>query len=101
VLFIRAQSAIRADGTPAAHEGPPQFELPECMRVTSTSKHCALRAPTMFSARMKSTSVQKTWLWIKAAFLQDRRLCADVLFIRAQSAIRADGTPAAQSIATR
>jgi len=72
------------------------------MRVSSTSKHCALRAPTMFSERMKSTSVQKTWLWIKAkaAFLQDRRLCADALFIRAQSTIRADGTPAAQSIAT-
>jgi hypothetical protein len=29
-------------------------------------------------------------------FIQDRRLCADVLFIRAQSAIRADGAPSAQ-----
>jgi hypothetical protein len=30
-------------------------------------------------------------------FLQDRRLCADALFIRAQSTIRADGTPSAQA----
>jgi len=30
-------------------------------------------------------------------FIQDRRLCADVLFIRAQSAIRADGPPSAQA----
>jgi hypothetical protein len=42
------------------------------------------------------TSVQKTWLRIKAKrfwvfFAQDRRLRADVLFTRAQSTIRADG----------
>jgi hypothetical protein len=30
------------------------------------SGYCALRAPTMFSVRMKSASVPKTWLWIKA-----------------------------------
>jgi len=30
-------------------------------------------------------------------FIQDRRLRADVLFIRAQSAIRADGPPSAQA----
>jgi len=30
-------------------------------------------------------------------FIQDRRLRADVLFIRAQSMIRADGTPSAQA----
>jgi len=29
-------------------------------------KICALRAPTVFSARMKSVSAQKTRLWIKA-----------------------------------
>src|SRR5450759_5071183 len=28
--------------------------------------HCALRAPTLFSVRMKSASVRKTGLWIKA-----------------------------------
>jgi hypothetical protein len=28
--------------------------------------HCALRAPTMFLVRMKSASVPKSWLWIKA-----------------------------------
>jgi len=31
--------------------------------------------------------------------LQDRRLRADVLFVRAQSTIRADGTPSAQVLA--
>ncbi|MFH1044587.1 MAG: hypothetical protein V1796_05965 [Pseudomonadota bacterium] len=60
VLFIRTQSTIRADGLPSAQDGPPQFELPECIRMSSTSKPCALRAPTVFSARMKSASAQKT-----------------------------------------
>jgi hypothetical protein len=51
---------------------------------------------------MKSASVKKTRLLIKATtawvvFIQDRRLCADVLFIRAQSVIRADGPPSAQA----
>jgi hypothetical protein len=51
---------------------------------------------------MKSASVEKTRLLIKATtawivFIRDRRLFADVLFIRAQSAIRADGTPSAQA----
>jgi len=51
---------------------------------------------------MKSTSVKKTRLLIKATtawfvFIQDRRLRADVLFIRARSAIRADGAPSAQA----
>jgi hypothetical protein len=59
------------------------------------------RAPTVFSVRMKSVSVQKTRLWIKAtrfgvAFIQDRRLRTDALFIRAQSTIRADGFSSAQ-----
>jgi hypothetical protein len=61
-------------------------------------------APTVLSAWMKSTSAQKTRLWIKASragvvfeFIRDRRLRADVLFIRAQSAIRADATPSAQA----
>jgi len=31
-------------------------------------------------------------------FIQDRRLRADVLFIRAQSVIRADGAPSAQAL---
>src|SRR5450759_1212384 len=33
---------------------------------------------------------------LAVGFLQDRRLRADVLFIRAKSAIRADGSPSAQ-----
>jgi len=44
VLFIRAQSTIRADGFSSAQ---------------GFAKTCALRAPTVFSARMKSTSAQK------------------------------------------
>ena len=33
---------------------------------TSANGHCALRAPTVFSVRIRSASVQKTRLWIKA-----------------------------------
>jgi hypothetical protein len=36
------------------------------MRALSTNGHCALRAPTMFYLRMKSTSAGKTRLLIKA-----------------------------------
>src|SRR5674476_1628068 len=32
----------------------------------ASSGYCALRAPTVFSVRIKSASVQKTRLWIKA-----------------------------------
>jgi hypothetical protein len=69
--------------------------------VEYDKKTCALRAPTAFSARMKNASAQKTRLWIKprmtrVAFIQDRRLRADVLFIRAQPTIRADGFSSAQ-----
>jgi hypothetical protein len=46
-FIIRAQAVIRADGFSSAQG----FRSPY-----------ALRAPTMFSARMKSISVQKTWL---------------------------------------
>jgi hypothetical protein len=54
---------------------------------------------------MKSASVPETRLWIREKavsgfdFIQDRRLCADMLFIRAQPVIRADGTPSAQVLA--
>ncbi|MBE0624349.1 MAG: hypothetical protein IH606_06000 [Burkholderiales bacterium] len=61
---------------------------------------CALRAPTVFSERMKNTSVQKTRLLLPPnrlrGFSKDRQLRADVLFIRAQLTIRADGPPSAQ-----
>jgi hypothetical protein len=33
------------------------------IRAQSAIRHCALRAPTVFSVRMKSASVQKTRLW--------------------------------------
>jgi hypothetical protein len=35
--------------------------------VPSQRKPCALRAPTVFSVRMKSASVQKRRLWIKGS----------------------------------
>jgi hypothetical protein len=73
------------------------------MAVISPSGHCALRAPTLFLARMKSVSAPKTGLWIKAkailGFIQDRRLRADRFIVRTQSAIRADGPPSAQALA--
>jgi hypothetical protein len=50
-FIIRAQATIRMGG----------FFV-----RAGFAKTCALRAPTLFSARMKSTSVQKTRLWIKA-----------------------------------
>jgi hypothetical protein len=50
---------------------------------------------------MKSASVQKTRLWLtptgRAGFIQDRRLRADMLFIRTQSVIGADGFSSAQN----
>ena len=58
----------------------------------------ALRANHVFCT--DEAAVQKTWLlevqvqcW---GFIQDRRLRADVLFMRAQATIRADGFLSAQ-----
>jgi hypothetical protein len=68
--------------------------------VACRARICALRAPTVLSARMKSVSARKTRLWLTPdtawGFIQDRRLRADVLFIRTQSGIRADGFSSAQ-----
>jgi len=36
--------------------------------------------------------------WLRVALIQDRRLRADMLFIRPQSAIRADGFSSAQHL---
>jgi len=60
----------------------------------------AARANRVFRAdekriRTKNTVMIKTRTAL--GFHQDRRLCADVLFIRAQSAIRADGFSSAQN----
>jgi hypothetical protein len=50
---------------------------------------------------MKSVSVLKNTVMNKTkmswGFIRDRRLRADGFIVRAQSAIRADGTPAAQA----
>jgi hypothetical protein len=62
----------------------------------------APRANRVFCTDEKRIRAEDT-VMVKAGlegFTQDRRLCTDALFVRAQSAIRADGTPAAQSIAT-
>jgi len=76
------------------------FEVHFTNAAAVRKTYCTLRAPTVFSARMKSASAQKTRLWIKAraarGFTQDRRLRADGCFIRAQSTIRADGISSAQ-----
>jgi len=59
----------------------------------------------VFFVRMKSVSARKTRLLIKNGlgfvFQRDRRLRADALFIRAQSAIRADAPPSAQAQSLR
>jgi hypothetical protein len=60
-----------------------------------------LRAPTVFSMRMKSASAWKTRLWIKAGaervcFHPRSPIAYGRLLVRAQSAIRAVGPPSAQ-----
>ena len=49
--------------------------------------------------RTKNTVMGKSKGGFASVLIQDRRLCADVLFVRAQSAIRADGPPSAQVLA--
>ena len=46
--------------------------------------------------RTKYMVMDKSNHGLGSRFIQDRRLGADVLFIRAQSGIRADGAPSAQ-----
>jgi hypothetical protein len=48
--------------------------------------------------RTKNRVMDKSNNGLGVFFIQDRRLCADALFIRAQSAIRADGAPSAQAL---
>jgi hypothetical protein len=64
----------------------------------------APRANRVFGAdekriRTKNTVMEKTKGGFASVLIQDRRLSADVLFVRAQSAIRADGPPSAQGLA--
>jgi hypothetical protein len=65
-LLVRAQSAIRADGTPSAQALSLQFDASYYVDRYRRSDHCARRAPTLFSVRMKSASVPKTRLLRKA-----------------------------------
>jgi hypothetical protein len=66
-------------------------------------RRCALaRANRVFCTDKKRIRTENTvmdkinsGLWV--GFIQDRRLRADVLFIRAQSTIRADGFSSAQN----
>jgi len=66
------------------------------------SGHCALaRANRVFGTdekriRTENTVMDKSKNGLGLGFIQDRRLRADVLFIRAQSTIRADGSSSAQ-----
>jgi len=59
VLFIRARSVIRADGTPSAQGLSPQIGFILCPRDIVAGR--TLRAPraNRVSARMKSASAQK------------------------------------------
>jgi hypothetical protein len=62
----------------------------------------ALRANRVFRAdekriRTENTVMNKCTGGVGVAFLQDRRLRTDTLFIRAQPAIRADGPLSAQA----
>jgi hypothetical protein len=66
----------------------------------------ATRANRVFRAdekriRTENTVMDKNRQDLGIALIQDRRLRADVLFIRTQSAIRADGTPSAQAQSRR
>ncbi|MFA5916047.1 MAG: hypothetical protein WC830_21080, partial [Burkholderiales bacterium] len=49
-------------GPPSAQVRALQFYVSSYVDRYRGSGHCALRAPTVFSVRMKSTSVQKTRL---------------------------------------
>jgi len=61
----------------------------------------AARANRVFRADEKRIRAENTVIVNNkdsaGGFIQDRRLRTDVLFIRAQSTIRADGTPSAQA----
>ena len=88
----RAQSAIRADGPPAAQVRKQEIEV---YAVVAGRPLRAARANPVFGAdekriRTKNTVIGKSKgsYWI---FIQDRRVRVDMLFIRAQSAIPADG----------
>jgi hypothetical protein len=67
----------------------------------SAREHCALRAPTAFSGRMISIRPENAVMdESKPAYgcFNSRSLIAHGrLFVRAQSAIRADGPPSAQA----
>src|ERR1017187_1121289 len=69
------------------------------MPSLTTSGLARSRANRVFCT--DALSVQKTRLRLKTrtawVFIQDRRWCTDGFFIRAQSAIRADGFSSAQS----
>jgi hypothetical protein len=64
--------------------------------VACREETCALRAPTTFlalkrSIRAKSAVLIENQIAVRVVLSKDRRLRADVFFIRTQSAIRADG----------
>jgi hypothetical protein len=59
-LFVRAQSVIRADGSPSAQV---QIAAARCVLQRpqmSVRDHCALRAPTLFSVRIKIIRTENT-----------------------------------------
>jgi len=94
MVFIRAQSTIRADGTPSA-----QCRAC-CGGIIPAGAVARLRAPTIFLARIKDIRPKNTVL-VKGkdgiGVLYEIADCARMVYIRVQSAIRADGTPSAQN----
>ncbi len=108
-FFIRAQSAIRADGTPSAQARSPQSEVSACVSQGrgSAIARCAAKQVLPGDARQPCfldgwfLSVQKTWLWIKARVVHRFHTRSSIAYgwpyIRTQLRIRADGTPSAQA----
>jgi hypothetical protein len=73
-----------------AYVGARALRAPRANRVFATDEK---------RIRSENTVIDKSKDGLDLFFIQDRRLRVDVLFIHAQSAIRADGTPAAQALA--
>jgi hypothetical protein len=84
VLFIHAQSVIRADGPPSAQVRTPQLDASSCLRSSmSAGGRCALaRANPVFGTdekriRTKNTVIDKDRDGVGLVFIRDRRLRTD------------------------
>jgi len=91
----RGRGAVRASAGAAVRSGTPTSTYAEALPLR------ALRANRFFctdkSDPCRKSGYGKKQDDLRVGFIQDRRLCADMFFIRAQSAIRADGFSSAQN----